>query len=162
MMFGALPAQQLIFRFELAAFAQRARQLDLRAHDRQQPLVVPRLRHEIARAAFHRFHREIDRRPRRHDHDRQSVIDRLDLRNHLQAFLARGGVARVIQIHHQERVISLLQRIENSGERSDRVRLVSLALEQNAQRLQHIALIIRNQNSATGYCEPRFTRLSMW
>ena len=70
------------------------------------PVVIPRLRDEIARPEFHRLDREIDRRPGGHDHDRQRVIERLDARNDLETFLPRGGVAGVIQVHHEERVIA--------------------------------------------------------
>src|SRR5207247_8722743 len=57
-------------------------------------------------------------------------------------------VAGVIQIHHQQRVITLLQGIENSAYRSDGLSLMPLAFEQNPQRFQHIALIIGNKNPA--------------
>ena len=114
----------------------------------EKPVVVPRFRNKIAGATLHRFDREINRRPCRHDHDWQRVIERLDTRNHLEPFLPGSCVARVIQIHDQECVIALLQRLKYSGERSDRVGLMSLALEQNAQRLQHIVLVVGDQNAA--------------
>src|SRR5207244_11184441 len=74
----------------------------------------------------------------------------LELRNDFETFLSLGGMVRVIQVHHQERVVFFLPRVENSRERSHRVSLMPRALEQNAQRLQHIGLIIRNQNSSHG------------
>src|ERR1700674_1774542 len=152
-------AQQLIRCLEPPAFAQRARQLDLRAHNREQPLVVPRLRNKIARAALHRFDREIDRCPRRHHHDRQRIVERLNSWNHFESFLTRSRVAGVIEIHDQERVIPLLQRLKNPRERSHRVGLMPFALEQNAQRLQHIILVVRDQDPAHQLTdEPRFPR----
>ena len=45
--------------------------LGLRPHDRQQPFVLPRLLHEVARASAHGFHGDVDRSPRRQHHDRQ-------------------------------------------------------------------------------------------
>ncbi len=141
-------AEEFVSRFQFPAFAQRAPELDLRAHNREQTLVVPRFRNEIARTAFHCLDREIDRRPRRHHHDRQRAVERLDFWNDFESLLARRGVARVIQVHHQQRVIALLKRIENSAYRSDRFGLVPLAFEQNPERFQHIALIIGNKNPA--------------
>ena len=132
-------------------------ELDLRPHNREQPLVVPRFRNKIARAAFHRLDREIDRRPRRHHHDRQRAVERLDFRNDFETFLARSRVARVIQVHHQQRVIALLKRVENSADRRDRLGLMAFALEQNAQRFQHIALVVGNQNPAHGLTLNRYS-----
>jgi hypothetical protein len=40
------------------------------------------------------------------------------------------------------------QRLKYSGEGSDRVGLVSFALEQNAQRFQHIILVVGDQDPA--------------
>ena len=144
-------AQQLVRRFEPTAFAKRTSELDLRAHNREQAVVVPRLRHKIARAAFHRFDRQIDRRPGRHHDDRQRVVDLLKFRDHFEPFLARSRVARVIQVHHEQRVIFFLERVEDSGRRRDRVDLITGALKQNSQRFQHVGLIVRDQNSAHAF-----------
>ena len=57
-------------------------------------------------------------------------------------------IARIIQIHDQERVILFLERLKNPRQGSDRIGLVPFALEQNAQRFQHIALVVRDQDSA--------------
>jgi hypothetical protein len=132
----------LVRRLKAPAFAERARQLDLRAHNREQAVVVPRLRNEIARATLHRLHRQIDGGPRRHDHDRERVIQRLDFWNYLQPFLPRSRVSGVIQVHDQERVILFFERLKDARERRHRIRLVPLPLEQNAQRLQHIVLVV--------------------
>ena len=152
-----VPAQQLIRRFEPAPLPQRAPQFDLSPHDRQEPVIVPRLWNEIARPAFHRFHRQIDCRPRRHHHDRQRAVERLDFRDYLEPFLSGSRVPRVIQVHDQKRVILLFERLKNARERRDRVGLMSFALEQNAQRLQHIVLVVRDQDPAHQLTdEPRF------
>src|SRR5207245_6332898 len=87
-------------------------------------------------------------RPRRHPHARTRTIERLDFRDDFQSFLSRSGVAGVIQAHHQQRGITLLQGIENSAYRSDGLSLMPLAFEQNPKRFQHIALIIGNKNPA--------------
>jgi hypothetical protein len=57
----------------------RVPKLDLRADDRLQPLVVPRLLDEVAGAAAHRFDRQVHRAPRGHHDHRQRRIDLLDL-----------------------------------------------------------------------------------
>ena len=76
-------------RFEPAGPAQRATELDLRAEDGQQPLVVPRLLDEVARAAAHRFDRQVHRAPRGHDDDRQRFVGRVDPRQQVEPLLAR-------------------------------------------------------------------------
>ena len=68
--------ERSVFGFEPLLAAQRPRQLDLRAEDGQQPRVLPRLLHEVARAAAHRFDRHFDAAPRRHHDDRQRRIVR--------------------------------------------------------------------------------------
>ena len=45
--------------------SQRPSEIALRAQDRQQPLVVPRLLDEVARPATHRFDGEVHRCPTR-------------------------------------------------------------------------------------------------
>ena len=43
------------------------------------------------------------------------------------------------------------ERVEDSGRRRDRIDLITGALEQNAQRLQHVGLIVRDQDSAHAF-----------
>ena len=63
--------ERAVLGFEPLLAAQRARQLDLRAHDRQQPRVLPRLLDEVARAAAHGLDRHLDAAPGGHHDDRQ-------------------------------------------------------------------------------------------
>ena len=147
---GCGAAQELVLRFELLTFAQRARQFDLRPNNAEEPIVVPRLRDKIARAAFHRFHRQIDRCPSRHYDKGQGVIDRLDPRDYIESLLTGSGIARVIEIHHQERIIAFFERIQHGPERSRGLCLIAFAFQQDAQRLEHIALVIGNQDFTHG------------
>ena len=62
---------------------QRFRKLHLRPQHRQQSRVVPGLLDEVAGAAPHRLDRQIDATPRRHHHDGQSGIGRLNLREQI-------------------------------------------------------------------------------
>ena len=91
--------ERAVFRFEPLLAPQRARQFHLRSHDRQQPRVLPRLLHEIAGAAAHGLDGHFDAAPRRHDDDRQRRIVMLHLRQQVEPFLARRGIARVIEVH---------------------------------------------------------------
>ena len=59
-----LVAQDPVLGLEAVAAAQRAAEGDLRAQGREQPRVVPRLLHEVARAAAHRLDGEVDACPR--------------------------------------------------------------------------------------------------
>jgi len=68
--------------------AQRAAELCLRADDRLEPLVVPGLLDEVARATAHRLDGDVDRAPRGHDHDRQHLVSTVNLGQQLETFLA--------------------------------------------------------------------------
>ena len=91
--------QRSVFGFEPLLAPKGARQLHLRANHRQQPGVLPGLLDEIAGAAAHRLNGHLDAAPGGHHHERQRRIVRAQLRQQVQAFLARCGVARVIEIH---------------------------------------------------------------
>ena len=139
-----------ILGFEPLLAPQRARELDLRAHDREQPRVLPRLLHEIARAAAHRLDRDLHAAPRRHDDDRQRGIMRAQLREQIEPFLTRGRVARVVQVHQHRVELVAVDRLENRGRRSGRLHPVPLALQEQAERLQDVRLIVRDQHTRNG------------
>ena len=69
-------------------------------------------------------------------------VDLLNFRNRRQAFLARRSVARVIQVHQQQRILLLFQRVKDAGKRRDSFGLVTFALQQDAQCFEHVALIV--------------------
>ena len=107
---NALGAQQAVLGFQAQAAADGVAQIDLRLDDGQQPLVLPGLLHEIARAAAHRFHRQAHRGPGRHHDHRQHRIDGLNARKQIQPFLPRRGVARVVQVHDHDVEIARFER----------------------------------------------------
>ncbi len=122
-------------------------QIDLRLDDGQQPVVLPRLLDEIARAAAHGFHRQAHRAPGGHHDHRQHGVDGADARKQVQPFLPRRGVARVVQIHDHDVEIARFKRRNNRRGRSDRVDLIAFALQQQAQRFQNVGLIVGDQNA---------------
>ncbi len=67
----AAAAQQRIFRLEALAVAERPAQLGLRAQDREQARVLPRLLDEVAGAAAHGLDGDVDAAPGGHHDDRQ-------------------------------------------------------------------------------------------
>ena len=67
--------KQLVLALEALATTKCAAELDLRSQDAEKTRVVPRLLYEIARAAAHRFHGELDAPPRGHDDDGKRLID---------------------------------------------------------------------------------------
>ena len=97
---------------------QRAPQLDLRPHRRQQPVVVPRLLDVVARAAPHRFDRARDAAPRRHDEHGQRRIERADPLHQVESFLAGGRVARVVQVEDREVEVGGLEPLERLAGRA--------------------------------------------
>ena len=114
---------------------------------RQQPRVLPRLLHEVAGAAAHRFDRHFDAAPGGHDDDRQRRIVRAQLRQQVEPFLARGRVARVVEVHQHRVELVAVDRLENRRRRSGRLDPVALALEEQPQRLEDIRLIVRDQDA---------------
>jgi len=143
--------QRSILRFELLLTPQRAGELDLRPDDREEARVLPRLLHEIARAAAHRLDRDLHAAPRRHDDDRQRGIMRAQLREQIEPFLTRGRVARVVQVHQHRVELVAVDRLENRGRRSGRLHPVPLALQEQAERLQDVRLIVRDQHTRNGW-----------
>ncbi len=105
--------QRLVGRFALASAPNGSAQFSLRPDDRQQPLVLPRLLHEVTGAAPHRRHGHVDGAPRRHHHHRQRLVTGVNALQQVQAFFAGRGVARVVQIHQDDVVALELERAED-------------------------------------------------
>ena len=95
-------------------------QLGLRAHDRQQAFVFPRLLHEVACPAAHGFHREFHIAPCGHYDDWKIAVSVHDFREKIEAFLAGCSVARVIQDRSVQHRRNPGERIANLGGRLDR------------------------------------------
>ena len=147
---AAAASQQFVFRLQPLSFAQGLAQFDLIADDRGETGVVPRFLDEVARPPPHRFDGQFDIGPGRHDHDRQRAVERLNAGEQIESFLARGGVARVIEVHEQDIELALLQRRQHFGRRSDGFCPVTFAFEQQSQSLQHIGLVVGNQDARGG------------
>ena len=86
--------QRLVGGLELPSAAQRPAQLGLGADDREQPLVVPRLLHEVASAAAHRLHRHVHRSPCGHHHDRQRLVGGVNPLQEIEALRSPDVVSR--------------------------------------------------------------------
>ena len=123
----AFGAQQAVFHLQLARAAQRLVQLGVHANQADEPLVFPRLLDEVASAALDAFDGEVDVAPGGHHDHRQARIDLLNARQQIEAFLARSGVARVIQVDEQDVVVALPQRFEQQVAASARTPPACLA-----------------------------------
>ena len=143
----AFAAQQRVLGLEPLPLAQRLAQLDLRPDDREQPRIVPGLLDEIARAATHRLDRDLDAAPGGHDDDRQRRIEALGPREQVQAFFARRRVARVVEIDQGDVELTRLDRRQHTGRRRRRLELKSLRLQQQAQRLEDVGLVVGDEDS---------------
>jgi hypothetical protein len=139
--------EHLVLGFEPLALAQGPGQLRLRPQDGQEPLVLPGLLHEVARAPADGLDGEIDAPPRRHHDHGERGVHRPYPREEVQALLPRSRVARVVQI--DERHVEALppQRFEHVAGRGDRLNLEALGLEEKAQGLDHGRLVICNQDT---------------
>ena len=152
--------ERSVFGFEPLLPPQGARQLDLGADDGQQPGVLPRLLDEIARAAAHRFDRDLDAAPRGHDHHRERRVVPAQLRQEIEALLAGRRVARVVQVHQHDVVLVAVDRLQDRRRRPGRIDLEPLGLQQQAQRLEHIRLIIGDENPRRRVFRPCGHRLA--
>ncbi len=144
---ASIGAQETILGFEALAFAQSLRKLDLSFQDREQARVLPGLLDEILGAAAHRFDGEFEAAPRRHHDDGKRAVFRPDVREQIEAFLAGGGVARVVQVHQQPVEFAGFERGEHCGRRCDGLDVESFAFQQQTQSFANVRLVICNQNS---------------
>ena len=127
--------------------AARASLLDLGAQRADELLVVPRLLHEVADAAAHRFHRKIHRSPAGHHDDREQAVVLLHAREQIDPLASRGGVAGVVEIHQEQVVRAARDGIDDRVRRRDGVHDDAFAFEQKAKRIEQIGLIVGNQNA---------------
>jgi hypothetical protein len=145
-----LATQQLVLLLEPAVRPDGPGELDLVAHDREQPEVLPGLRDEVARAPAHGLHGELDVGPGRHDHDRKRGIERLQAAEEFEPLLPARGVAGVVQIHKRERIVPGFDRLNRRRGRLYGLRLVALVLQQEAQRLDDVGMVIGYQDAMGG------------
>ena len=120
----------------------------------EEPRVVPGLLDEIARAPAHRLDGDLDAAPGRHDDDGQRRVESLDAREQVEAFLARGRIARVVQIDERDVELARLDGREHPGRRRRRLELESLGLEQQPQRFEDIGLVVGDQHARLGSDAP--------
>ena len=80
----------------------------------EQARVVPGLLDEVARAAAHGLHRQVHAAPGGHDDHRQRGVERLDAVQQVEALLAGGGVARVVEVHQDDVEIARLHGLHDA------------------------------------------------
>jgi hypothetical protein len=87
-------------------------QLGMDADERDQAFVFPGLLDEVASAALDGFDGEVDVAPGSHDNDWQAGIEFLDAGEEIEALLAGGGIARVVEVDEEDVVVGVGQRLE--------------------------------------------------
>ena len=142
-----LAAQDLVLPLESHRPPQRARQLELRVYRGEEPCVVPRLLNVVPRPATHRLDRAVHTPPRRHHDHGHRVVGRLQARKDVEPFHAGGRVARVVEIHEHGIERARLDRAQNLRHRACDLDLEAAPLEHEAQCLEHIGLIVGNENA---------------
>jgi len=100
-----------------------------------------------SRAPAHRFDRDFDAPPGGHHDNGEGGIDRLDARKEIEPFFAGGGVAGVVQIDQRDIEFARLDGGENRGRRRSGLELETFGLEQEAQRLEDVSLVVRNEHA---------------
>jgi len=139
-------AQQAVFRFQDFGLPHRPPQLDLGAHNRDEPRVFPRLLDEIAGAATHRLHRQIYVRPGGHYDDAQTAVMRTQLGKQFQTFRAGGCIAGVIEVDEKGVEGFTGHPIQDLTRRLGSGYPVTLGLQQQLDCIQNMGLIIGGQN----------------
>ena len=112
-----------------------------------QALVLPGLLDEVARAALDAFDGQIDVAPRGHHDDGQARIELLNARQQIEALLAGGGVARVVQVDEQDIVVALAQSLQQQLRRAHAVHMDALRLQQQLHGFEDVRLIVGDQNA---------------
>ena len=140
----AFSTEQTIFEFELTGTTQCLVQFGVNANERDEALVFPWLLDEVASAALDAFDGEVDVAPRRHDDDRHARIDLLQTRQQIEALLAGGGVARVVEVNEQNVVVALTQRLKQQLRRAHAIHMNALRLQQQFHGLEDVRLIVGN------------------
>ena len=139
---------------------QSAMQFDLRAQDRQQALILPWLLDEVARAAAHGFDGQSDVAPRGHHDHRDAAVEGDDLREQVKAFLARGGVTRVVQVDQDSIVKFAGQRLAHRGGRLCGIDFEAGGAQQQLERFEDVRLIIGRKDAAGALAIARFDEAS--
>src|SRR5262249_41185384 len=101
---------------------------------------------KVAGTAAHGFDGDFNAAPGGHHHDGKSGIGGMDAVQKVEAFLAGGGVASVVQVHQQDVEFASLERSHDRGGGSDGFNLKPLAFQKKPKRFQNIGLIVRDQN----------------
>ena len=112
----------------------------------EQARVLPRLLHEIARAAAHGFDGEVDAAPGGHDDDGQRGVERAQVVEEIEPFLAGRRVARVVEVHQDDVELAAFDGGDDAGGRGGGLNLIALGLEQQAERFEHVGLIVRHED----------------
>ncbi len=101
-------------------------QIKLRAQHGEQARVVPWFLNEVSRAAAHRLDCQFHAAPCRHDNDRHAQTVALNLRQQVNAFRARRGVARVVHVHQDGFVCLTCETLDELSGRRSAVQPVAL------------------------------------
>ena len=119
---------------------------DLGAQHLHERLVVPRLGDVAPRAAAHRLDRRLDVGPAGHGDERHVRLRGLEIRDEVEAFGARRGVAGVVEVHeHRVHVVrgevpaDVLHRRRNLGVEPRRA-------QQQPQRGNDVGLVVGDEH----------------
>jgi hypothetical protein len=138
-------AAEAVLALQPLGSAQRTAQLDLGAEKRNEPVVVPGLLEIIARAPAQAT--PCHAAPGSRGDGGQRRIERLDLGDQLQPLAAGGGVAGVVEVEQHGVEIGGLQGRQHRRGRAGGLDGVAFALEQQAQRLADVRLVVGDEDA---------------
>ncbi len=138
-------AEDAVFGFEALGAAHGVMEIDLRAQDGEQASVVPGLLNKVLRTAAHGFDGDFDVGPRGHDDDRHLGIVSFDLGEQIEAFLARGGVARVVEVDEQRVVGAGFEGLQHHEGGARLFDAKAFGFEQELERVEDVGLVVSDE-----------------
>jgi preprotein translocase subunit YajC len=121
-------------------------QLCVDADERDEALVFPGFLDEVACAALDGFDGEVDVAPGSHDDDWQAAIELLNAGEEIEALLAGGGIAGVVEVDEQDVVVDVGESLKEQLGRADAVYADALRREQQLDSLEDVGLIVGDED----------------
>ena len=138
-------AEDAVFGFEPLGAAVGAVELDLLAEDGEEARVVPRLLDEVAGALAHGLDGEVDGGPGGHDDDGDARVVFADGGEEVEAFLAGGGVAGVVEVDEDGVEVGGGEALEDEGRGAGGFEGVALGAKEELESLEDVGLVVGDE-----------------
>ncbi len=144
----AFSAEDAVFGFEPGGALLGAVELELGAEDCEETEIVPGFLDEVVGAAAHGFDGKIDRAPGGHQDDGDLRIVAADGGEQVEAFLAGGGVAGVVEVDDDAVERGGGDALEDHGRGACALEEVALGSEEKLERVEDLGLVVGDEETA--------------